>query len=234
MDRLILNTISVMKENGGSSDLTIRCADGRVSVNYVQALGCEEAEPADSFAADDVGTMQENLIAAIASTNPERVSTYDPIIERGSKLSEEIKEFARVARMKEATTAADDVLPAASPAKVRSPTILPDDLADEDGDDIEPATTRKDIASVTSSVRMTADEKAASLRSIIADLQDMAIDGQMPTVREWDANKDDEQPTASTIVARYDFSWRDLARYCRLAMTTNAGRKAKSKSGVAE
>lgn len=67
--------------------------------------------------------------------------------------------------------------------------------------------------------RMTASERSAQLREIVGCLQDMADGDEMPSMATWDERKPTHLPKADAITKQWDFSWGELAVYCRLKYT---------------
>lgn len=68
------------------------------------------------------------------------------------------------------------------------------------------------------SLRMTADEKAAQLREILYALQDMAVDGTMPSINDWNLNRPAHLPIWQTILNRWPAvrSWGEMAGRAKL------------------
>lgn len=69
------------------------------------------------------------------------------------------------------------------------------------------------------------EERAADLRNTIYALQEMAVDGVMPSAGAWNENRPKGMLTATGIMGRHNLTWTELGGYAKLAMK-RAGRVA--------
>ncbi len=65
-------------------------------------------------------------------------------------------------------------------------------------------------------VGLNSEEKSAILRDIIAELQMLSANGEMPTMAIWDERKPPSLPKAPTALLRYGLTWGKLAEYANL------------------
>ena len=61
--------------------------------------------------------------------------------------------------------------------------------------------------------------RRAELDAIVGELQAMAVDGEMPTVSQWEEERGAESLAWKTITRRHGLSWADLARKAGLTYT---------------
>lgn len=74
--------------------------------------------------------------------------------------------------------------------------------------------------------RLTTEEKATQWREILAALQDMAVDGMMPTTAFWNEHKPAHLPVWQTISGRwYIDSWGELAARAKLEYSGKPGKR---------
>jgi len=97
---------------------------------------------------------------------------------------------------------------------------------DKDGDEVELVTTRAD----RSATRLDPEEKAAALRECLGELQLMAVDGVMPSVTTWDADKPAHLPKSGALTKRHDLTWQGLAAYAHLEFAPRPGPKARQEA----
>lgn len=75
-----------------------------------------------------------------------------------------------------------------------------------------------------SRTRMNKDELAADLRAVIYALQDMAIDGEMPSMNDWLLHRPEGMLTAQGIQKRHNLIWSELADYAKLKLKGTRGK----------
>lgn len=74
-----------------------------------------------------------------------------------------------------------------------------------------------------SRTRMSKDELSADLRMTIHALQDMAVDGEMPSMNDWLLNRPAGMMTAQGIQKRHNLVWSELAEYAKLKLKGKRG-----------
>lgn len=106
------------------------------------------------------------------------------------------------------------------PESIRAVT-LPRTLAEVDAEAAEDAEEVNRAA--ISGLRMSKEERATDLRATIYALQEMAVDGVMPSMTDWYKNRPDGMLTAQGIMSRHNLGWAELAAYAKLKANKRGG-----------